>query len=130
MKILQEFRTFVSRGNVVDLAVGVIIGSAFGKIVNSLVSDVLMPPLGFILRGVNMRDLSFVLQRDEAGAATVAIGYGSFLQHSIEFLIIAFAVFLLVKLINKFHRAEKAAAPATPSEEVQLLREIRDALKK
>lgn len=132
MKILKEFREFTARGNVMDLAVGVIIGGAFGKIVNSLVNDLLMPPLGYVLRGMNFRDLAIVLQRDEAGAPVASIGYGSFLQNIVEFFIIALAVFLLVKLINRFHRKQAAAPtpPATPSEEVLLLREIRDALKK
>lgn len=131
MPFFKEFRDFAARGNVLDLAVGVIIGGAFGKIVNSLVNDLIMPPLGFALRGVNFRDLAIVLQRDETGNPVAAIGYGAFLQNVIEFLLIAFAVFVLVKAVNAFHRKrEEKAAPPGPSEEVRVLREIRDVLRK
>lgn len=131
MKIFKEFREFAARGNVMDLAVGVIIGGAFGKIVTSLVNDLIMPPIGFILRRVNFRELAVVLARDEMGAPTVSIGYGSFLQNVLEFLIIAFTVFLLVKAINRLYRKQKqqSATAPEPSEEVLLLREIRDVLK-
>lgn len=122
------------RGNVLDLAVGVIIGSAFGKIVNSLVSDLIMPPLGFLLRGVDFRSLALTLQRDGEGNPVAAIGYGSFLQNLIEFLIIAFAVFLLVQAVNRLRKRSEQKQEALPlpgpSEEVLLLREIRDTLKK
>jgi len=134
--ILQEFRTFISRGNVIDLAVGVIIGAAFGKIVSSLVNDVIMPPIGLLMSGVNFKDLYVPLDGkgyasfDAAKqAAAPLIAYGSFLNSVIEFLIVAACVFLLVKLINKLHRqAPKPAAGPTKTEE--LLTEIRDLLQK
>jgi len=134
MKIAQEFREFISRGNVVDLAVGVIIGAAFGKIVNSLVNDVIMPPIGALMKGVNFNNLFFSLdgrtystlaQAKEAGAPV--IGYGAFANTAIEFLIIAFCVFLLMKVVNRVKRAE--AVPAPPRSEI-LLEEIRDLLGK
>lgn len=139
MKIAQEFREFISRGNVVDLAVGVIIGAAFGKIVNSLVADVIMPPIGALLKGVNFSTLFVSLdgghyetlaKAKEAGAPV--IGYGMFLNTVIEFLIIAACVFALVKAVNKLKRAEEKppAAPPAPSRTEVLLEEIRDALRK
>lgn len=134
MSFLKEFREFAVRGNIIDLAVGVIIGGAFGKIVNSLVNDLIMPPLGFVLKGINFRDLALVLARDGEGKAVASITYGAFLQNALEFLIVAFAVFLLVKGINRLHRKKKqeevAAVPPPPSEEILLLREIRDGLGK
>ncbi len=134
MSFLKEFREFAVRGNIIDLAVGVIIGGAFGKIVTSLVNDLIMPPFGFVLRGINFRDLALVLARDAEGKPVAAIAYGAFLQNALEFIIIAFAVFLLVKAINRLHRKKKdEEAPVAlpgPSEEVLLLREIRDALGK
>ncbi|MFY8269680.1 MAG: large conductance mechanosensitive channel protein MscL [Terrimicrobiaceae bacterium] len=138
MKIAQEFREFISRGNVVDLAVGVIIGAAFGKIVNSLVTDVIMPPIGAILKGVNFSSLFLTIdgkhydtlaKAKEAGAPV--IGYGMFLNTLIEFLIVAACVFLLVKIVNQIKRApSEAAAPAGPTRSEALLEEIRDSLKK
>lgn len=136
MSILKEFKEFAMRGNVLDLAVGVIIGGAFGKIVNSLVNDLIMPPIGFALKGVNFRDLAIVLQRDPEGNPVASIGYGAFLQNTLEFLIIAFAVFLLVQAINRLRKRYEqgkehmSSPPPPPSEEVLLLREIRDALYK
>lgn len=139
MKVAQEFREFISRGNVVDLAVGVIIGAAFGKIVNTLVADVIMPPIGAILKGVNFSNLFFSLdgktyeslaKAKEAGAPV--IGYGMFINTVIEFIIIAACVFALVKVVNQIKRAP-APAPAAPPEPTRtevLLEEIRDALKK
>jgi large conductance mechanosensitive channel len=139
MKVAQEFREFISRGNVIDLAVGVIIGAAFGKIVNSLVADMIMPPIGAAMKGVNFSSLFISLDgktyetlalAKEAGAPV--IGYGMFLNTTIEFLIIAACVFALVKVVNKIKR-EPAPAPATPPEPTRsevLLEEIRDALKK
>ncbi len=140
--MLKEFRAFVMRGNVVDLAVGVIIGGAFGKIVSSLVDDVLMPPIGLALGGVNFSDL-FVVLRDapkspgpyasldaarKAGAAVLA--YGAFVNTIVTFVIIAFAVFLLIKAINSLNRpAAEAPAPPAPTAEETLLTEIRDLLK-
>ena len=136
MKIAQEFREFISRGNVVDLAVGVIIGAAFGKIVTSLVNDVIMPPIGAVMKGINFNSLFICLngvKYDSLDAAKKAgapvIGYGAFINTSIEFLIVAACVFAMVKVVNKIKRAEPAAPPAPPKTEV-LLEEIRDLLKK
>lgn len=130
MKLFSDFREFVARGNVLDLAVGVILGGAFGKIVTSFVNDLVMPPIGFVLQRVNVRDLGLVLVRDASGAPVVSIGYGNFLQNVFEFLIIALAVFLLVQAITRLRRTQKAepAAPPAPREDLMLLREIRDAL--
>jgi large conductance mechanosensitive channel len=134
MSILDEFRTFIARGNVVDLAVGVIIGAAFGKIVTSLVEQVVMPPIGVVLGKVDFSDLKWVLVPADAAAKTeeVAIAYGAFVNTIIQFLIVAFAVFLLVKLVNVLRRqeAEAPAAPPAPTAEEKLLAEIRDLLKK
>ncbi len=137
MKIAQEFREFISRGNVVDLAVGVIIGAAFGKIVNSLVNDIVMPPIGLLMKGINFSDLFICLNGErcatlaEAKAKSVpVIAYGNFLNTTIEFLIIAACVFALVKVVNKLKRAEAAAPASEPPKSEVLLTEIRDLLKK
>ena len=141
--MLNEFKQFAMRGNVVDLAVGVIIGAAFGKIVDSLVKDVIMPPIGLILGKVDFSNL-FLVMRDgaQAGpylsvdvaqkAGAVTLNYGVFLNTMISFVIVAWAVFMVIKAMNKLKRDEPAApaAPAEPPEEVKLLREIRDSLKK
>ena len=136
MGMVSEFKEFAMRGNVVDLAVGVVIGAAFGKIVASLVNDIIMPAIGYLVGGVNFSDLAFELKPasvDAAGAevAAVLIRYGAFIQTIVDFLIIAFAIFVAVKVINSLKRKEEAApaAPPEPSEEVKLLTEIRDALK-
>ena len=138
--MLNEFKQFAMRGNVVDLAVGVIIGAAFGKIVDSLVKDVIMPPIGLILGKVDFSNL-FLVMRDgaQAGpylsvdvaqkAGAVTLNYGVFLNTMISFVIVAWAVFMVIKAMNKLKRDEPAA-PAEPPEEVKLLREIRDSLKK
>lgn len=120
------------RGNVVDLAVGVIIGGAFGKIVSSLVADVIMPPIGVLLGGVNFTDLSIVIKEAAEGTEAVAIKYGSFIQSVVDFLIIAFVIFIVIKGINATKKKEEAApaAPPAPSNEEVLLAEIRDLLKK
>lgn len=136
--IINEFRTFISRGNVIDLAVGVIIGGAFGKIVSSLVNDVIMPPIGLLLSGVNFNNLYVSLDGKDYTSLDVAkadgapvIAYGSFLNSVIEFLIVAACVFLLVKAINQLYRqAPKAEAPAGPTKSEELLTEIRDLLQK
>lgn len=139
MKIAQEFREFISRGNVVDLAVGVIIGAAFGKIVNSLVSDIIMPPIGAVLKGVNFSNLFLAIdgktyetlaKAKEAGAPVIT--YGVFINQVIEFFIIAACVFALVKIVNKIKRAPAPAPaePPAPTRSEVLLEEIRDALKK
>jgi large conductance mechanosensitive channel len=131
--MLQEFREFAVRGNVVDMAVGVIMGGAFGKITNTLVNDVMMPPLGMLLGGVDFSDKAIVLKAATETAPGVAIKYGTFINTLIDFTIVALAVFLLVKGINALRRQQAAApppAPAAPPEDVVLLREIRDALQR
>ena len=138
-KIVQEFREFVARGNVIDLAVGIIIGAAFGKIVNSLVNDIIMPPIGMALKSVNFNSLFFALDgktyaslADAQQAGAPVIASGSFINICIEFLIVAVCVFLLVKAVNRLKRKEAAAAaqPAGPTKTEALLEEIRDALRK
>jgi len=131
MKIIKEFKEFAVKGSVIDLAVGVIIGGAFGKITASLVNDLIMPPISFITGGINFKDLKIVLTRAVDGSPTVSWNYGNFIQITIEFLIIAFAIFMLIKVINNLKRKEKeqAPAPATPKQELLLI-EIRDLLKK
>ncbi len=136
MSIISEFKEFAMKGNVVDLAVGVIIGTAFGKIVSSLVDGVIMPGVGNLIGGVNFADLAYVLQNAVIGpdgketAAAVAIKYGAFLQTVIDFMIIAFVLFIVIKIMNRLKKAEAAAPPAEPAEEVLLLRDIRDMMKK
>lgn len=136
MKIIQEFKEFAIKGNVVDMAVGIIIGAAFGKIVTSLVNDVIMPPIGMIIGGVNFTGLRLVLKSatvDAAGVASpeVAINYGAFIQVLFDFIIIAFCVFMLIKGLNtlKKKKEEAPAEPADPTKEEVLLTEIRDLLK-
>lgn len=131
MSIIKEFREFAVKGNVVDLAVGIIIGVAFGKIVTSFVADVLMPPLGLLIGGIDFSNLVIVLKAAGDGTEAVAIRYGLFIQTVVDFVIVAFAVFLAVQLLNRLRRKE-AVAPATPpapSAQEQLLTEIRDLLK-
>lgn len=135
MGIVKEFKEFVSRGNVVDLAVGVIIGAAFGKIVSSLVDDIIMPPIGVLLGGVNFSGLKIILKEastDPTGKAidAVSLNYGNFLQTGIDFLIIAFAIFIFVKAFNSMKRKEDEPPPAPPTKEEVLLTEIRDLLAK
>ena len=131
MKMIQEFKAFAVRGNVVDMAVGIIIGAAFGKIVSSAVADLVMPPLGVVIGGVDFSDLAVILKDATATAPAVVLGYGRFIQALLDFTIVALAVFLLVKGINALKRkeAEAPSAPPTPSKEEQLLAEIRDLLK-
>ncbi len=133
MSFLKEFKEFAMRGNVIDMAVGVIIGGAFGKIVSSLVADVIMPPVGVLVGGVKFTDLNLtlkeaVLENGVETAPAVMLNYGNFLQTTFDFLIVAFCIFLFVKLINSFKKKEDAA-PAAPSREEELLSEIRDLLK-
>jgi large conductance mechanosensitive channel len=130
-KMIQEFREFAARGNVVDMAVGIIIGGAFGKIVSSLVADVIMPPIGLLLGGVDFGSLVITLRAASEGVAAVTLNYGSFLQAIVDFLIVAWAVFLLVRGVNAMRRKEevKPAAPPEPPADVKLLGEIRDLLK-
>jgi len=128
--MLKEFKEFAMRGNVIDLAVGVVIGTAFGKIVSSFVSDVIMPPIGVLTGGVNFADLAFVLKEATEESASVTLNYGTFLNTLIDFIIIAFAIFIAIKALNKFKKKEEAKAkPAKPSNEEVLLTEIRDVLK-
>jgi large conductance mechanosensitive channel len=128
--MLKEFKEFALRGNVIDLAVGVIIGGAFGKIVSSLVNDILMPAIGVLLGGVNFTNLKYVITPASGNAAEVAILYGAFIQSIVDFLIIAFSVFLFVKLLSsRKKKSEAPPAPPAPPREVILLEEIRDLLK-
>jgi large conductance mechanosensitive channel len=130
MSIAKEFREFAVKGNVVDMAVGIIIGAAFGKIVSSLVSDVVTPPLGYVIGGVDFTKLAVTMPALREGAEDVTIRYGVFLQAAFDFIIVAFAIFLLVKLINRMRRKEEAKPPAAPPRQEVLLEEIRDLLKK
>lgn len=131
MGMMKEFKEFAVKGNVVDMAVGIIIGAAFGKIVSSLVADVVMPPIGLLLGGMDFSELAVTLKAATADAPAVTIGYGKFIQTAIDFLIVAGAIFLLVKGINRLKRqeAEAPAAPPAPSQQELLLGEIRDLLK-
>lgn len=133
MSIFSEFREFIARGNVLDLAVGVIIGGAFGKIVSSLVDLIIMPPIGFITGGVDFSQLKLVLKEAVPATKTaeVAISYGAFINTVIQFLIIAFVIFMIVKAANSLRRPAPGAveAPAAPTPSEQLLAEIRDLLK-
>jgi large conductance mechanosensitive channel len=133
MSMISEFKAFAMRGNVIDLAVGVVIGGAFGKIVTSLVDQIIMPPIGMLTGGIDFNDLKWVLKpADETDpahkVAEVAIQYGAFINTLIQFLIIAFAIFMVVKAINKLSRKQEEA-PAAPPADVALLTEIRDLLK-
>lgn len=132
MGLVQEFKEFAVKGNVVDMAVGVIIGGAFGKIVTSLVNDLVMPALGIAVGGINFSSLAVTLKDAVGDKPAVVLKYGVFLQTVFDFLIVAFAIFMAIKAMNKLKRAEPAPppAPAPPSKEVELLTEIRDALKK
>lgn len=132
MSIVKEFKEFAVKGNVIDLAVGVIIGAAFGKIVSSFVSDVVMPPLGLLTSGVDFKDLSFALSPAQGDKPAVLLKYGVFLQSVFDFFLVAMVIFLVVKLINRLKREEEAkpAAPPEPSKQELLLAEIRDLLQK
>jgi len=132
MGMIKEFKEFAVKGNVIDMAVGIVIGGAFGKIIGSLVTDVIMPPIGILLGGVDFSNLSIVLKGATEAAEAVTLNYGAFINTVVEFTIIAFAIFMVIKGINsaKKKEEEKPAEPPKPSEEVQLLKDIRDALKK
>jgi large conductance mechanosensitive channel len=132
MKFLDEFKKFAIKGNMVDMAVGIIIGAAFGKIVASLVNDIIMPPIGLLLGGVNFADLKVVMKAATDTAPAVTWNYGSFIQVLIDFLILAFVIFMLIKAINAAKKKEEAApaAPPVPTKDQTLLTEIRDLLKK
>jgi large conductance mechanosensitive channel len=129
MSLATEFKEFAMKGNVIDMAVGVIIGAAFGKIVTSLVEDVIMPPLGHVIGGVNFSDLSVQLGMDPAGKEVI-LKYGNFLQISFQFLIVAFVLFMLIRTLNKLKKPGPAAAPPAPPRQEVLLEEIRDLLAK
>lgn len=137
MGMMTEFREFAMRGNVIDLAVGVVIGGAFGKIVSALVDKVIMPPIGLLIGGVDFSRLAITLKAATVDAAgkevpAVVLAYGEFINAVIQFVIVAFAIFMVVKAINRLHKKpeEAPAAPPEPSEDILLLREIRDSLKK
>jgi large conductance mechanosensitive channel len=129
--MMSEFKSFAMRGNVVDMAVGIVIGGAFGKIVSSFVADVLMPPIGLLLGNVDFSDLSVTLQAASEESAAVMLRYGVFIQTVVDFIIIAFAIFMVVKAMNTVMKKEEEAPPAPPkpSKEEELLTEIRDALR-
>jgi len=130
MGMMQEFKTFAVRGNAVDMAVGIIIGGAFGKIVSSLVADVLMPPIGVLLGGVDFSDLVITIKRATGDIAAVTLNYGKFIQTVLDFVIIAFAIFMVIKAINALKKKEEApSSPPPPPKEEVLLTEIRDLLK-
>ena len=131
MSILSEFKAFAVKGNVVDMAVGIIIGAAFGKIVTSFVGDVIMPPVGLLIGGVDFTDLAITLKAAEGAAPAVMLSYGKFIQTILDFVIVAFAIFMGVKAINRLKREEAAApeAPPAPTKDQELLSEIRDLLK-
>jgi large conductance mechanosensitive channel len=126
MNLIQEFKTFAMKGNVLDMAIGIIIGAAFGKIVTSLVTDIILPPIGLLIGGIDFSGLSIALK------SGVVIKYGLFINTVIDFIIVAFAIFLMIKTINRFKEKEKEmpSVPASPREEVVLLTQIRDLLKK
>lgn len=132
MTFLKEFKEFAVKGNVVDMAVGIIVGAAFGKIVSSFVNDIIMPPLGLLIGGVDFTDLAITLKQAEGSAAAVVLRYGQFIQTLVDFTIVAFAIFIAVKAINMLRRQEeqKPATPPAPPRQEALLEEIRDLLKK
>lgn len=132
MSMMKEFKEFAMRGNVVDMAVGIIIGAAFGKIISSLVGDVIMPPIGVLLGGVDFSNLSITIRQATESAPAVILGYGKFINTIIDFIIIAFTIFIAIKAMNslKKKQEEAPAAPPTPPADIQLLTEIRDLLKK
>jgi large conductance mechanosensitive channel len=131
MSILKEFKEFAVKGNVVDMAVGIIIGAAFGKIISSIVSDVIMPPIGLVIGGVDFSKLAITLKQSSGDTAAVVISYGKFIQTVVDFTIVAFAIFMLIKAINALKRKQEVAVqpPPAPSNEEVLLSEIRDILK-
>ena len=131
MSMISEFKDFAMKGNVVDMAVGIVIGGAFGKIVSSFVADVLMPPIGLLIGNVDFSDLAVPLREAAEGADAVLLKYGAFIQTVVDFVIIAFAIFMVVKAMNTMKKKEQAApaAPAAPSKQEVLLTEIRDALR-
>ncbi len=129
MSMMKEFKEFAVKGNVVDMAVGIIIGAAFGKIVSSFVGDVIMPPIGVLLGGVDFANLTIILKEAIENKPAVVISYGKFIQTLIDFIIIAFAIFMAIKAMNSLKKKEAAAPPAPPTNQEVLLAEIRDLLK-
>lgn len=133
MSILKEFKEFAVKGNMIDMAVGIVIGAAFGTVVSSLVDDIIMPPIGAMLSGVDFSNLQWVIKAaDGEGGEAVSIAYGAFINNMISFLVVAMAIFMVIKVINRLKREEEAAPaePAAPAEDIVLLTEIRDELKK
>jgi large conductance mechanosensitive channel len=130
MKVFKEFKEFAIKGNVIDLAVGVIIGAAFGKIVSSLVDNIIMPPIGMLLNGVDFANLSVKIKEATTTAPAVEVKYGLFINTIINFIIVAFCIFLMIKTINLLKRKQEAEQKAAPSPEISLLTEIRDELRK
>ncbi len=133
MSMMSEFKEFAMRGNVIDMAVGIVIGGAFGKIVSSFVADVIMPPIGILVGGVDFSQLAVTLKEAAGEAEAVTLNYGAFLQNVFDFLIVAFAIFMVIKAMNSMKKEEEEAAeeaPPEPSKEEQLLTEIRDLLSK
>ena len=129
--MLKEFKTFIMRGNVMDMAVGIIIGGAFGKIITSLVNDIIMPVISILTGSVDFKHLKYVIEPAQGEIPELAVYYGQFIQNLVDFVIIAFSIFIMIKMINKLKaKPKEEAAPAKPSEEVVLLSEIRDKLKK
>ncbi len=132
MGMAKEFKAFAMRGNVMDMAVGIIIGGAFGKIISSLVKDIIMPPIGIMMGGINFSDLAYTLKEAQEGVEAVTLNYGMFIQNTLDFIIIAFAIFMMIRMMNNLKKKEEEApaAPPEPSKEENLLTEIRDLLKK
>jgi len=129
MGLVKEFKEFAMRGNVMDMAVGIIIGAAFGKIISSFVADVLMPPLGLLMGGVDFSDKVLELKAAEGDKPAVFLKYGLFVNTVIDFLIVAFAIFLLIKAMNTLKKKQEAAPPPGPTADQKLLAEIRDAIR-
>jgi len=129
MKIIDEFKAFAIKGNVIDLAIGITIGTAFGKIITSIVADIVMPPFGWLIGGVDFKDLKIVLKDSVGKVPAISINYGNFLQVALDFIIVAVSIFLIIKAINVARRKQEAAAPPPTTEEI-LLTEIRDLLRK
>ena len=127
--MFQEFKKFAIKGNVLDMAVGVVIGGAFGKIVTSLVSDIIMPPIGFMTGGMDFSKLALTLKKATETTEAVNLNYGAFINNILDFVIISFSIFIIIKQINKFKKKEESKPKETP-EDIKLLREIRDSLKK
>ena len=127
--MFQEFKKFAIKGNVLDMAVGVVIGGAFGKIVTSLVSDIIMPPIGFMTGGMDFSKLALTLKKATETTEAVNLNYGAFINNILDFVIISFSIFIIIKQINKFKKKEEEKPKETP-EDIKLLREIRDSLKK